>query len=385
MKTAILQVADTGPLESLVEMLQSVGYACLLPSRDLKDVLKSHYCDNVSDIDTLVKNEGYEYPRFKLGEASPLDMDSCDLYVDVKAHRNGPRIWKTLPRLRDRTLWYRINGGKPEHVVNERGDMGDEVNPPCPVLTPNQWYGDCLACHSRNKILFFRNPGPCKFCGGDYGSVGKTTNPYFYACWPPFVGAEDYSGPRPRGTQEATGRKSRDSRYTPPICLVHNFQGWGYAPLLDVAREFGVRIHGVRSPDGLLQHREVKVHLSQCLAYVHLKSSDAPGYALYEALASACPVVCSRRLIWKNRMEDLLIPGETCLVFDVANHDPLSPEVVAECRREIGAGLKALSDHQENARVGENGRRKLRELMWSKDKAEDIGSLRKFFSANFPA
>lgn len=31
MKTAILQVADTGPLESLVVMLRSVGYECFLP------------------------------------------------------------------------------------------------------------------------------------------------------------------------------------------------------------------------------------------------------------------------------------------------------------------------------------------------------------------
>lgn len=366
MKQAILQVADSGPLDSLVEMLSSVGYECYLPSRSLKDALKSLGCDNISDITTLVKNEGYELPRENLKEASLLDMDSCDLYVDVKGHRNGPKVWKTWPRLRDRTLWYRINGGKPEHVVNKRGDMGDEVSPPCPVLTPNQWY--------HHQGLWSNGPVTTE---RKYPWWGKS-----YCCWPPFVGFEDYSFPRPHSWQ--AGNVHRDSRYTAPICLVHNFQGWGYGALLEVAREFGTRIHGKGSPDGLIQHREVKVQLSQVLCYLHLKSSDAPGYALYEALASACPVVCSRRLIWKNRMEELLVPGETCYVFDRPTHDPISQEEVEECRKEIGYAMKSLSNSQENVRVGENGRRKLLSLMWSKDRLADVASLKSFFARNFP-
>lgn len=119
------------------------------------------------------------------------------------------------------------------------------------------------------------------------------------------------------------------------------------------------------------------------MSSVHLKSSDAPGYSLYEALSSACPVVCTRRLIWKNRMEDLLIPGETCFVFDRPAHDPICDEEVAEVRKELGDALKALSSSQENRRVGENGRKKLGELMWSKDKPEDVQSLKDFMTRNF--
>lgn len=359
MKTAILQVADSGPLDSLVEMLQSVGYRCYLCGPNLRDALKRLGCDTVLANEDLVKNEGYEKPSFELGEATPADMETCDLYVDVKAHRNYDRLARSSwwHNLRGKVLWYRINGGKPEHVVNSRGDMGDEINPPCPVLTPNQWYREAL---------------------------GQSLFKWKYACWPPFVRMADYDYPRPFDPSLERASICLRQKYAAPMCLVHNFQGWGYGPLLEVAREFGVKVHGLRSPDGLLQHREVRVRLSDCLAYVHLKSSDAPGYALYEALSAACPVVCTRRLIWKNRMENLLIPGETCYVFDRPTHDPICPEEVAEVRLELGEALRLLSSPQENQRVGENGRKKLRELMWSKDKAEDVASLKDFFFRNFP-
>ncbi len=389
MKTAVLQVADTGPLDSLVEMLQSVGYRCYLCGDNLRRSLKDLGCDTVLANADLVRNEGYEPPSFDLGEATPEDMYSADLYVDVKAHRNCPKVLEGWPNLRGKVLWYRINGGKPEHVVNSRGDMGDEVNPPCSVLTPNQWY-------KRRGGYTFQNVwdggahSRCVDCGGGISTARDMINhrcPWeciaSYACWPPFVRSEDYSFPRPFDPDHVARKEHTNDRYTSPICLVHNFAGWGYGAVLDVAREFGVRVHGLRSPDGLLQHREVRVQLEKCLAYVHLKSSDAPGYALYEALAARCPVVCTRRLLWKNRMEDLLIPGETCYVFDRPTHDPICPEEVAEIRAELGAALKALSSPQENRRIGENGRKKLAELAWSKDRPEDVASLREFFARNF--
>jgi len=355
MKTAILNVADTGPLDSLVEMLQSVGYRCLLPDAGLRDALKRQGCNMVLDPRSLQRNEGYDPPHFQLGEATVADTETCDLLVCVKAHQNYAKIVSSWPDLRGRILWYRINGGRPEHVVNARGDHGDEVRPPCSILTPNQWYAS-----------------------GDYRN--NVDRDHSYVCWPPFVTAGDYDYPRVN-----TEGKRQHQGYTNPLCLVHNLRGWGYGePLAGVVEEFGIRCHGVGSPHGLIQHREVRVKLAEALAYVHLKSSDAPGYSLYEALASACPVVCTRRLIWKNRMEDLLIPGETCYVFDRPTHDPICAEELAEIRVELRAALKALSSSQENRRVGENGRRKLRELMWSKDKAEDVESLKSFFARNFP-
>lgn len=386
MKTAILQVADSGPLDSLVEMLSSVSYSCYLCGPNLRDALRKLGCDTVLANADLVKNEGYEPPAFPLGEAQPDDMYSADLYVDVKAHRNYPKVVEGWPNLRGKVLWYRINGGRPEHVVNARGDQGDEVNPPCPVLTPNQWYmlrSHCDTCgrvsdKEMSEPHFPDNRG--SWCHGRvemYSWHDKS-----YACWPPFVGMADYEYPRPKDPARAK-TPVRNDKYTSPICLVHNFEGWGYGRLLEVAQEFGVRIHGLRSPDGLLQHREVRVQLADALAYVHLKSSDAPGYSLYEALSAACPVVCSRRLIWKNRMEDLLIPGETCYVFDRPTHDPICAEEVAEVRAELGAALKALSSSQENRRIGENGRRRLKDLMWSKDRPEDVASLKNFFARNY--
>lgn len=73
-KLAILNVADTGPLESLVVMLRSVGYECALPSEQVKKVLREHHCDLVLDIDSLVKGMGYEQP-FPLPIAGIADMN----------------------------------------------------------------------------------------------------------------------------------------------------------------------------------------------------------------------------------------------------------------------------------------------------------------------
>lgn len=327
-KLAILQCCDTGSLESLVVMLRSAGIKCALPSEALKRQLRDLGCDTVLDIDSLVRGMGYE-PPMPLPEAGPADMSRSDvLYVDVKAHRSAAKVWKKWPALK--MLWYRINGGAPEHVINDRGDHGDEVNPPCPVLTPNQWYKD---------------------------------NPKAYTCWPPFVRWGEYQFERDitHGTNS--------SRFDPPICLIHNLQGWGYGGLVDKFRDsFGVKCFGAGSPDGLITHDKVQVRLTKALAMVHLKSSDAPGYAIYECLAAGCPLICTRRLIWRCRMEDLLIPGETCLVFDRETHEGLTAEDVASCTEEVRRHLEALHDLDYNAKIGGAGRDRLKQIMWREDR-----------------
>lgn len=386
MKVAILQLADQGPSESTAAMLRAVGYDVYLPDKRLRDVLRKAGCDLVLSPCDLTRGMGYD--PVDLPEIGPAGMDTCDLYCDVKAHRCYPKVVAQWPRLKGRILWTRINGGKPEHVIKPSGeDCGDEVNIPCPVLTPNLWYGPscariCAECewiHPPGLMLF---TGACPKCG----CRSRKVQPWHgraYACYPPFVRFAEYDHPRERGHGNRHYRGGYLD-FEPPICLIHGINGWGYRDLIDPMRALGVRMHGVGAPDGLLQHREVAVQLSKALCMVHLKSSDAPGYALYEALAAACPVVCTRRLIWRCRMQDLLIPGETCLVFDRETHDGLTADDVRECTREVLEHLERLRDSEENRRIGLAGRERLKQVMWSSEKAEDVESLREFMGRHFP-
>lgn len=356
-KLAIVQCADTGPVESLVVMLRSVGIDCALPDRALRNALQSLGCDNVTDPDELVERWGYDriFPEAPLPLAGVADMERRDvLFVDVKAHRSRVKMLQRWPHLDGRVLWYRINGGRPEHVVNARGDHGDEVNPGCPVLTPNQWY---------------------KSTWDGKGTWDGLQSPSAYPCWPPFHRLADY---RPEKRDECP-------RWAPPMCLVHNVGGWGFggAILKSFREQLGVRVHGVSSPDGLINHREVPTRLSSALAYVHMKSSDAPGYALYEALAAGCPVVVSRKLIWKNAMQELLVPGETCLAFDRETHDGFSAQDVVECTAAVREHLDQLAVRDYNRAVGLAGRRRLMDLMWSSERARDVDTLRDFMARNF--
>lgn len=361
-RIAVLQVADTGPLESLVVMLRSVGYECRLPNAGLREQLRRIECDNVEEIDRLVSHWGYDRP-FDLPEAGVADiLHPLSLYVDVKAHRNGPRVagaWNG--NLRQRTLWYRINGTAPEIVPGK----GDEVNLWCPILTPNQWYHEDPSSFPK----FWDGKSPS---GPEWGGMA-------YTCWPPFYRFKDYDHRR-----GPTREGQTTFQYDPPMCLVHNLAGWGYGALTSSFRErLGVRLYGVRSPDGLINHREIPRRLAFALAYVHLKSSDAPGYALYEALAAGCPVICTRRLIWRCRMGELLIPGETCLVFDRETHEGLTEEDVRTCTKEVGDHLEKLKDPAYNAQIGEAGRARLQKVMWSADKPQDVESLKQFMVRHY--
>lgn len=354
MKKAILQVADTGPLESLVVMLRSVGYECFIPDKGLRDEARRIGCDTIVEIENLVKHWGYEHP-FPLPLASIADVDRCDLYIDVKAQRSYSKIVSRWPSLYQKVLWYRINGSKPEHVIKINGfDCGDEVNPPCPILTPNQWYK------------------PSDGFAGLVECLADTEEKFSssYACWPPFVRVDEYPP-----------RSILPNAY--PICLIHNLKGWGYGALVDPLGKLGVKFYGVDSPDGLINHSEVKNRLQSCLAYAHLKSNDAPGYALYEALSASCPIICTRRLIWRCKMQDLLIPGKTCLVFDRETHDALDPADVISCTNEVRWHLEKLQDPAFNREIGEAGRKRLLEVMWNDKRESDVSSLRMFMERNF--
>lgn len=352
-KVAILQVADTGPLESLIIMLRSIGVQCYLPNKQLRNKLREIGCDTVLEIDSLVHGWGYDQPlRLPEADLTMLDKRRDVIYVDVKAHRNYGKVVQQWPHMDGRILWYRINGGKPEHVIRDGVSYGDEVNPPCPVLTPNMWY--------KSDIIDVGN-------GSLYSPMELG---WAYACWPPFYRSDEYYPVHGRTTE-----------YEAPMCLIHNLEGWGYAKLVPQLRALGVRCYGVRSPDGLVPHHTIPQRLSRALALVHMKSSDAPGYALYEALAAGCPVVCTRRLIWRCRMQDLLIPGKTCLVFDRETHEGLSDRDVASCAQEVARHLQALADPAYNQRIGLAGRQQLSKIMW--DERKDQYSLYEFMTKHF--
>ena len=323
-KLAICQVADQGPFESLAMMLKEAGYELAFPDGALSRKLRSIGCDLILEVDDLVRGMGYERP-FVTTTVGSQAMSGADLFVDVKAHKDYGRLVAEWPNLDGKILYYRINGCQPE--ITQKG--GDEINLPCPILTPNLWY---------------KQEGPW--------------SDKAYAMWPPFYRWGDYL--------DRHGRVG--GGYSSPICLIHNIVGWGYGNLIDGVRSLGVRCYGAGSPDGLVRHEDIPEILSSAICMVHLKSSDAPGYALYEAVAANCPLVVSRRLIWRCQMQELFIPGETCYVFDRETHDGLSSEDVLHFTVEIKEALSRLEDPAENSRIATNARARLQELMWRADR-----------------
>jgi len=361
-------------------MLRAVGYDCYLPSERIKDALRNLGCDTVLDIRGLTDNWGYDRPM-SLPDAPPMMMDTCDLYVEIKAHRSYSKVVKRWSHLKDRMLWYRINGGRPEIVPG----CGDELNPPCPILTPNQWYNGewkfCNKCYHAADARCFDFTGLCPKCQSDtWNFINKA-----YCCWPPFYRVDEYFE-----------RHGRDfATQAPPICLIHSVKHWGYGELIEPVRQLNVRCYGGGdTPDGLVKHRRIPQMLHSAKAMVHLKSSDAPGYAIYECLAAACPLICTGRLIARCQMQDLLIPGETCLTFD--NDDdprpnegrkrfeepcPLNPQ---KCVEEVKAHLASLANPEYNRKIGMAGYHRLKKVMWSENSPQDIKTLADFLKRNFP-
>lgn len=363
----VVTCGHPGSLESLVVMLRAVGHEVYLPDRDLTGQFKQAGMDTLTDPEWVAKNWGYDL-TFRLPRVGPTAFESWTrlgglVYADTKAHRNGPRAVKRWSGLAGRVLWYRINGGEPADVPGK----GPELDPGCPVLTPDLWYRS--------------------WDGPPANPLPAATLARSYVCWPPFAQRDRFT------------RTDRVARvYGPPVCLVHNLEGWGYgevAARLRHRESVGLRCYGGHgSPDGHKPHRDLPGLLSSTLAYVHLKSVDAPGYSLYEAVYAGCPIVIPRRFVLRCQAQELFQEGKTCLTFDVPTEDAVPvvepdrerycPIDTDECVREVEAAVAQLTDPETNLAVGLAAKATLERLTWSPDRAADVESFSAFLSREFP-
>jgi hypothetical protein len=149
-KNAILNIADTGALESTAMMLTAAGYKCYRPGPVLLAKIRQASATPVFSVEDLHDDFGYDWPR--VNDLADLgDMASCDLFVDVKAHVNYPHLVRRWPNLAGRVLWCCLNGGDPL----KRKDGLPWADPPCPVLTNNQWYNclnRCIGCGAMSDL-----------------------------------------------------------------------------------------------------------------------------------------------------------------------------------------------------------------------------------------
>jgi hypothetical protein len=313
-------------------MLTAAGYQCYSIGESLGQYLRSIGCGTVVSIKVARRREGGDAPMSLPVANAKEELDAADLYVDVKAQRNAEKVWEKHPNLKGKVLWYRINAGEPEHAVREGVDLGDEINPPCPILTPNLWY---------------RRQGPWS---------NKA-----YVCWLPFYRFNEYA---PRG-----------QTYSNPICLNQNIVGYNMGDWVEGAARLGIQIFGYKSPGGLISHSLVPQLLASTLAMVHLKQADAPGYALYEALAAACPILISQRFLYRTLSQEMFEEGVTCLVFDRVDeslvHTQYTKGQIADGLNEIASHLQRLKNPDTNRRFGEAGRNRLKHLMWNEERDGD--------------
>jgi hypothetical protein len=83
-------------------------------------------------------------------------------------------------------------------------------------------------------------------------------------------------------------------------------------------------------------------------------------------------------------MQELLIPGKTCLVFDRIGHQELTDADVTSCIGEVQDHLMKLQDPECNQLIGRAGYDRLKEVMWSEDNPHDVEVFSSFMRRVFP-
>lgn len=152
----------------------------------------------------------------------------------------------------------------------------------------------------------------------------------------------------------------------PPVDLLHNAFNWGFKSYVqEIVDKTGVRVYGsYGSPAGLLNHKDVEKTLINANSFVHIKSSDCPGWALWEAFATATPVVVMGLFIARMKFEDLYIDGETCITWGdcIFEQDKEDPRIIREfmdkmpeAMEELYVKLELLKDPEYNMKIGRQG------------------------------
>lgn len=363
-KLAIIQNGDCPQIESSTVMLRAAGYEVKYCGGALRQALISAGCDTVLSTEHM-EALGYDKVDKSIGPASIRDMETCDLFCEIKV-RNIPKITEKWPRLKHRICYWRVNGAQPE--ICPKG--GDEVNLPCPAITACLWYGtpryregkspqgQSNLEHLANREIAYEE------LLGLHESV-KLCNPeaMAYVFWPPYPRSGEY---------DAIDRRGLTS-YADPYCLCHSVRAWGYGGIVSQCVDLGVKFYGNNSPHGQVSHRQVPGIVAKAKALVHLKSVDCPGWALYEAILGGCPVITGRLLNSRMLGYGLLEDEVTCYEFGVPasleyGRGPTNEE---KCLEDIRNALEKLSDSATNRRIGEAGRKRLNELMWCEDRDGD--------------
>lgn len=326
-KRAILAGIDTHPANSLALALRSVGYDVAMLSDKAMDELKKHgYEGGVRH--EMLGNMGYHGLNMPIVELAALD--GADMFVDLKK-RDLDAFLAARPEFAGKVLCYLINGG---------GD--DYVN-----------YGRYYPTITNNRLT--------------EGNV--------FWWWPPFDNVHGLV-PRPERME-----------FDPPLALLHAAHNWGFGHILQqVIDQADLRVYGsYGSPMGIIRNDKLGEYLSTALAFVHPKASDAPGYALYEAFASAVPVVATQLLVERMRMQDLFEDEKTCLLWGKTSYVVEGDRIIEFMEREkdvmiaeICASLERLKDPVLNSRIGMMGYKRWRALTeWTPEKQAAFGEFLK--------